>query len=263
MSAEHTPGPWRLAWRDTKRGRKLDGIFEPIPGQELGSRSQVLGIGGYDSASGGDDWLNITEANAALIASAPELKAKVAELEKVKDGAYSERNQLVAALSKVFPASLERHPEDDKDWEDDWRWIVFIDLPAGQCSWHLHDSELPRFAHLKRGKGRAWDGHTTEEKYARLEALELGLYVPPFESIEVTDSVRESAARMRDVVLNPDLVPELKARVEELEVRQAEMVSMLETCHSNLDRDPSSRSQIQLLDEIQELIAKAKEASDE
>lgn len=86
-----------------------------------------------------------------------------------KDAAYKERNALVALLSKVFPAWLERHPEDDKDWEDDWRWIVFIELPTGQCSWHIHDSEYPAFAeYLNEKKGPSWDAHTTEEKYKRI-----------------------------------------------------------------------------------------------
>lgn len=95
---------------------------------------------------------------------------RVAELEKQKNGAYSERNRLVSALSKVFPSSIERHPDDDLEWENDWRWIVFIDLPTGQATWHIHDSEIPLFKHLEI-KGRKWDGHTNDEKYARLNAL--------------------------------------------------------------------------------------------
>lgn len=86
-----------------------------------------------------------------------------------KDAAYAERNQLVRALSKLYPASLERH--DGEGGEDGWRWLVVIDLPTGQASWHIHDSELPNFTHLRMCEGRAWDGHTTEEKYARLERL--------------------------------------------------------------------------------------------
>lgn len=92
---------------------------------------------------------------------------QIAQLEAAKNAAYSERNQLVALLSKVFPASLERHPEDDKDWEDDWRWIVFINLPSGQATWHIHDSELSLFDHLPREQGQRWDGHSTEQKYER------------------------------------------------------------------------------------------------
>lgn len=91
-------------------------------------------------------------------------------MEVLKNNAYAERNCLVAALSKLFPASLERHPENEP-YEDDWRWIVFIDLPTGQVCWHIHDSELPLFAHLQRNAGRKWDGHDREEKYRRVAGL--------------------------------------------------------------------------------------------
>lgn len=90
-------------------------------------------------------------------------------LESQKNQAYAERNRLVAALSKLFPASLERH--EGENWEDDWRWVVYIDLPTGQASWHIHDSELELFQHLERNTGRKWDGHSPEEKYKRLEQL--------------------------------------------------------------------------------------------
>ena len=83
------------------------------------------------------------------------------------DFVYHERDQLVAALSKCFPAWLGRH---QGEWEDDWRWIVYIKLPTGQVSWHIHDSEMDLFTHLEMGDEK-WDGHTTEEKYKRLNSL--------------------------------------------------------------------------------------------
>jgi len=51
------------------------------------------------------------------------------ELTRAKDNAYWERNQVVAALSKLLPSHLAKHPESDKDWEDDWRNIVVIHVP--------------------------------------------------------------------------------------------------------------------------------------
>lgn len=109
------------------------------------------------------------------LASSKEQPDEVTALRAAKDGAYAERNKLVAALSKLFPAWLERHPDADTTWEDDWRWIVFINLPngpgSGQVSWHIHDSELIQFDHLSRHSGNGWDGHTTEEKYLRLACL--------------------------------------------------------------------------------------------
>lgn len=89
-----------------------------------------------------------------------------------KDQAYAERNQCVAAIVRAAvsmgcPAWLARH--EGGDWDDDWRNIVFITLPTGQVSWHIHDSDLPRFAWLSRDPA-PWDGHDTDEKYRRLEA---------------------------------------------------------------------------------------------
>ena len=84
------------------------------------------------------------------------------------DQVYAERDRLVAALSKLLPSHLSRHEGDD--WEDDWRNIVCIHLPAGQATWHIHDSELPWFSHLLERDGH-WDGHSTAEKYERLAKL--------------------------------------------------------------------------------------------
>ena len=82
------------------------------------------------------------------------------ELRAQKDYAYWERNHLVAVLSKLYPAWLERHPDSDTAWEDDWRTIVFVEIPTRtafgdqrnilpesmqyemrQLSWHIHDNE--------------------------------------------------------------------------------------------------------------------------
>jgi hypothetical protein len=124
----------------------------------------------------GDGWPAVINAphtkNARLVRREGDPSAIIAALRSEKDTAYTERNALVAALSKLLPASLERHSEADVTWEDDWRWIVFVDLPTGQATWHIHDSELCAFDHLPRRTGRAWDGHSTPEKYTRLAAME-------------------------------------------------------------------------------------------
>ncbi len=91
--------------------------------------------------------------------------------EKAKAGAYWERNQLVSALSKLFPAWMEKHPDSDTSWDEEWRYIIFIELPTGQASWHIHDSEFKSFQHLTYKNVCSWDGHTTEEKYKRLSQL--------------------------------------------------------------------------------------------
>lgn len=101
----------------------------------------------------------------------PEGVTETERLREEKDGAYRERNQLVALLASLYPSSLERHPAEDASWDDEWRWVVYIDTPVGQLSWHLHDSHLPYFDHVPREEGRTWDGHTTPEKYERVRKL--------------------------------------------------------------------------------------------
>ena len=79
---------------------------------------------------------------------------------------------LVAFLSKVFPSCLGRHEESDKEWDDNWRNIVYINSPNGQLSWHISEDELCLFSHLQYDPNVQWDGHTTEEKYSRLLGME-------------------------------------------------------------------------------------------
>jgi len=93
---------------------------------------------------------------------------EVARLKERKDGAYLERNQVVATLAKCFPSGIARTAIDG--WDEEWHGCVYIDLPTGQVSWHYHDSHAHLFAGLPP-YNRAWDGHSTEEKYQRLAAL--------------------------------------------------------------------------------------------
>lgn len=92
--------------------------------------------------------------------------------EEEKNLAYWERNQLVAYLSKLYPSWLEKHPAEDTSWLEEWRTIVFVETPEGQCSWHIHDSELDYFGHLPWKEGSSWDGHSRRLKYERLQNVQ-------------------------------------------------------------------------------------------
>ena len=96
------------------------------------------------------------------------LAAEVRDLRARKDGAYYERNQVVAALAKCFPSGTARTAIEG--WSEDWHGCVYIDLPTGQVSWHYHDSHAHLFADLPEYRG-GWDGHDTPEKYRRLNVL--------------------------------------------------------------------------------------------
>lgn len=80
---------------------------------------------------------------------------------------YQERNRLVSFVSRCYPSYLAPAP----DAEPGFNWIVFVETPEGQMSWHLHDDELELFNHCPRWQSAAWDGHTTDVKYERLLAL--------------------------------------------------------------------------------------------
>jgi rubrerythrin len=90
------------------------------------------------------------------------------KMEQDKNNAYTERNKLVAFLSKLYPSCLGRHEETDTGWDREWMTIVYVHSPEGQLSWHIHDSEIHLFNHLNYNLNIMWDGHTTEEKYNRL-----------------------------------------------------------------------------------------------
>lgn len=81
------------------------------------------------------------------------------------DEIYHERAHLVAHLATVYPSVLvHRADPDAPDWP-----VLFINLPTGQVSWHVNPEDLDLFQHVTVGT-ETWDGHTTDEKYARLDA---------------------------------------------------------------------------------------------
>lgn len=84
------------------------------------------------------------------------------EMQELKNQAYWERGQLVAMLTRFYPAHIV-----NATGKDDWPTIV-IDTPQGQLSWHVPKEELSYYVKLPVQQESDWDGHTTEEKYERL-----------------------------------------------------------------------------------------------
>lgn len=102
------------------------------------------------------------------------------DMKAQRDQAYNERNRCVAAIARMAvdagcAAWIGQHTSDpresaDNPWDPEWMNIVFVLLPTGQCGWHIHDSDLPLYSFLHRADV-PWDGHSTEEKYARLDSF--------------------------------------------------------------------------------------------
>ncbi len=91
--------------------------------------------------------------------------------EAALNSAYRERNAVVAALirSNGWKAEVVMAP-DTEGW-----WIVYAETPQGQVSWHIAPEDMDLFRDWPVAFGSRpspWDGHTTEEKYRRLAAIE-------------------------------------------------------------------------------------------
>jgi hypothetical protein len=89
----------------------------------------------------------------------------------VTNGAYHERNMLIAVLSKLPMFVAYRAWDETQDF--DWKMLVVLEYTnykkeTKQFSWHIHASETNLFNHLNFDPKYKWDGHTTEEKYENL-----------------------------------------------------------------------------------------------
>jgi hypothetical protein len=93
-----------------------------------------------------------TDAETAAEARCAVLARELAEAREAKDSAYRERNQVVAALAKLFPSGTKA--TDIPSWDPEWNGCVYIDLPTGQASWHYHVSDEALFSNLPPYAGR-------------------------------------------------------------------------------------------------------------
>jgi hypothetical protein len=95
------------------------------------------------------------------------------------NGVYAERDKLVALVYHMaqmlgYKSGIGEHVlQPGEEWDPEWYSVVFIELPTGQVSWHIHVSEEDWFANdnMLQAYEPAWDGHTTEEKYRRVLAM--------------------------------------------------------------------------------------------
>ena len=75
--------------------------------------------------------------------------------------AYSERNCaviLAVKLALLQGLNAGKGKDGNTDWEDEWRNVVYIDLPNGkQVSWHIAPSEVHLLKDIPEYKGK-WDG---------------------------------------------------------------------------------------------------------
>ncbi|MEV6124403.1 hypothetical protein AB0M23_28500 [Streptomyces sp. NPDC052077] len=114
-----------------------------------------------------------TEQNLRLAQKMLDQQGQITDLTKERDGAYRERAHLLAWLAGLHAPNAVLAPAIDIDDEDGW-WLLFLTIAGRQLSWHIAPRDVALLNHVERvdvADPRAqWDGHTTEEKYARIAA---------------------------------------------------------------------------------------------
>ncbi|MBF6399761.1 hypothetical protein IU438_28745 [Nocardia cyriacigeorgica] len=133
---------------------------------------------------------------------------RTAGLEAERDKGYRDRAEVVAVLASIFPSQMADQDPETPGWP-----LLFLDTPEGQLSWHINPSDLDLFnteryaLALDEDPAAApvWDGHTNEQKSARLHRLAT-CYQPA------------------DFLVDQHEVDVLRARVAELEDDHARLV---------------------------------------
>lgn len=85
---------------------------------------------------------------------------------------YEERARCVVAIARNARALGCRIGFGVDPSEPEWP-VLFIELPTGQVSWHFSNRDRETLAsdiHDETARPFVFDGHTTEQKYERLDA---------------------------------------------------------------------------------------------
>jgi hypothetical protein len=78
---------------------------------------------------------------------------------------YRERAILTSHLSKIYPSTIFPSDADEPEWN-----VLTVMGPTGQMTWHISPDDMDLYGHVER-RHVLWDGHTTEEKYERMVAI--------------------------------------------------------------------------------------------
>lgn len=90
-------------------------------------------------------------------------RERLAAVEQHKNLAYRQRNIAVVALAKMaiiagYRAGHGYDSDPAKDWDPEWRHVVYVELPDGkQVSWHMDPSTVRSALTLPEYPAK-WDG---------------------------------------------------------------------------------------------------------
>jgi len=89
--------------------------------------------------------------------------------------AYAQRDELLVALSKIWPAHLmpTKPTALTAGNDEDWLWSLHLESPHGQLVYPLNNDASALFGHLERLPENTWDGHLAKERSKRLASLRM------------------------------------------------------------------------------------------
>ena len=80
---------------------------------------------------------------------------------------FTQRDELLVVLSKMWPSHLMPKAEDD---DADWKHVLCIYSPGGELYYHIADERLTMFSHLPVLASH-FDGSDSPERTRRLNAI--------------------------------------------------------------------------------------------
>lgn len=93
-------------------------------------------------------------------------------LDNVSGSMYNlnwEKSLLVSMAAKAHESLLSPHEKHEGGWDPQDGWLVYINLPTGQVSFHIDNEVKNLLAHnVKVVKHSVWDGHGLSEKWKRI-----------------------------------------------------------------------------------------------
>lgn len=164
-------------------------IYKKALRDRRGFREDQLGI------EDDDIWNEIFESMGSVALSSLHQPAPVGGDDRL-NRAYTERAIASVLLAKSaialgFKAGV--GTDDNVDWEEQWRVVLYVDLPHGQISWHISPEDQHLLAGLPKYEGK-WDGTFNSR------SAEFALLSPP--AVVNDERLREAVRDMWKIIKN-------------------------------------------------------------
>lgn len=101
--------------------------------------------------------VKLEEASELLSAEIYRRENHIVDTNEKVDLAYTQRMMVVRMLALKSGCKFGLGKDDNEEWDDEWRNVVYIDLPEGQVSYHIAPHDMHLFNDFPVYEGK-WDG---------------------------------------------------------------------------------------------------------